>query len=379
MAADWAKTRSEFPALRNWTHLNTAAFGQLPKCATEAVRRHFEHRDDLACSDFLAWFDDMDCVRELLARLIHCSAEDIAFVPNASSALAILMNGLEWKTGGRIVSLAGEFPNNSYYPALLRERGVEFVETSWERFYSEITPATRLVPMSTVNYTSGFRPPLAEIGRYLRERGVLFYLDGTQSVGALEFDAGDIQPDMLAVHGYKWLLSPNGAGFVYVRPELRKTLAPNVVGWRSDRGWRGVDELNHGAPELSDKAEKYEGGGLNFSAIYAMGASVAMMLEIGPAVIERRVLDLAETTCKMLREAGASIVQEGSQIIAARFDGVDASALALSLRERRILVSARHGNLRVSVHFYNDETDIDRLRRGLTALLHSTSLSSAAL
>ncbi len=283
MATDWAKIRSEFPALQNWTFLNTATFGQLPRCAAEAVRRHFEHRDELACSDFLHWFDDMDRVRELVARLIHCTAEDIAFVPNASTGLAVLINGLHWRAGDRIVALEGEFPNNSYFPLVLGTQAVEFVETSWENFESEFTPATRLVLMSTVNYTTGFRPPVEKIARFLRDRGVLFYIDGTQSVGALEFDIASVQPDVFAVHAYKWLLSPNGAGFVYVRPELRQTLPPNVVGWRSDRGWRSVDQLNHGVPEFSEAAEKYEGGMLNFSALYAMGASVQMMLDIGPA------------------------------------------------------------------------------------------------
>ena len=138
-----------------------------------------------------------------------------------------------------------------------------------------------------------------------------------------------------------------------------------MIGWRSDKGWRGVDQLNHGAPVFSERAEKYEGGMLNFPALYAMGASVDMMLDIGPAVIEKRVMELAGLTCTMLRGAGASTVHEGSSIIAARFDGVDASKLAVALKQQRILVSARHGNLRVSVHFYNNETDIERLRVGL--------------
>jgi cysteine desulfurase/selenocysteine lyase len=365
VATDWAGVRSEFPALQNWTYLNTATFGQLPRCATDAVAKHFERRDELACSDFISWFDDVDHVRDLLATLIHCAAEDIAFIPNAASGLAILINGLTWRAGDRIVALEGEFPNNSYFPAVLANQGVEFVETSWEQFESAITPATRLVLMSTVNYTTGFRPPVADVGRFLRERGVLFYVDGTQSVGALQFDTASVQPDVFAVHGYKWLLSPNGAAFVYVRPELRKTLTPNVVGWRSDRAWRGVDQLNHGAPELSDTAEKYEGGMLNFSAIYAMGASVQMMLDIGPAVIEQRVMELAGMTRAMLRDAGASILHDGAPIIAAHFDGLDASCLAKDLRERRIHVSARHGNLRVSTHFYNNEDDIEKLRRAL--------------
>ena len=104
---------------------------------------------------------------------------------------------------------------------------------------------------------------------------------------------------------------------------------------------------------------------LNFAAIYAMGATVQMMLDIGPAAIENRVMELAATTRAMLREEGASIVHEDSPIVAARFEGVDASRLARELKERRILVSARHGNLRVSVHLYNNEDDLEELRAGL--------------
>ena len=91
-----------------------------------------------------------------------------------------------------------------------------------------------------------------------------------------------VKPDMFAVHAYKWLISPNGAGFMYVSPELRERLRPNVVGWRSHKDWRRVDSLHHGAPEFVDSAEKYEGGMLNFPSLYAMGASVEMMLELGP-------------------------------------------------------------------------------------------------
>jgi cysteine desulfurase/selenocysteine lyase len=376
MEADWERIRAEFPALAGWTFLNTATFGQLPRRATEAAARHFAHRDELACMDFLDWFDDADRIRSLIARLIHCEASDIAFTPNASSALAILLGGMEWRPGDRVVTLTDEFPNNLYHPAMLAASGVEFVETAWERFHETITPNTRLVALSTVNYTSGFRPPVEEISRFLGEREVMLYLDGTQSVGALVFDAAKIRPAMLAVHGYKWLLAPNGAGFFYVRPDVRERLAPNVIGWRSDSGWRQVDNLHHGAPEFVTSAEKYEGGMLPFPVLYAMGASLEMMLEIGPEAIERRVLDLAGQARAVLRELGAKLLYDesphyDSPVIAARFEGWDASQLARELKARRVLVSARHGNLRVSTHFYNNEADLERLRRELEMLISS--------
>ena len=374
MAVDWQAVRGQFPALEGRTFLNTATFGQLPRNATAAVKRHFEHRDELACADFLDWFDDADRIRGQAARLIQCDPEDIAFIPNASTALSLLLGGIEWKPGDRIVTLEHEFPNNLYFPALLGRHGVEFIETSWERLEGAVDARTRLVALSTVNYTNGFRPPLEEIGKLARAQGALLYLDGTQSVGALRFDCRTVKPDILAVHGYKWLLSPNGAGFMYVSPATRRWLAPNVVGWRSHHDWRNVDNLHHAAPEFKESAERYEGGMLNFSAIYAMSASMGMMLDIGPDVIEARVLELAEMVRQVMRGAGAELPGDSSHhyvspIVAGGFPQVDASRLACELKEQRVLVSARHGKLRVSTHFYNNEEDVERFGRELGRLV----------
>ena len=374
MPTDWSAIRAEFPALANWTYLNTATFGQLPRAAVRAIEQHFAHRDELACSDFLSWFDDADRLRERVAQLINCKADDIAFINNAGAALSLLIGSLDWKPGDRIVTLQDEFPNNIYHPALLERLGVEFVETPWERFYDSISPRTRLVAISTVNYTNGFAPPIEEMARFLRERNVLFFVDGTQSAGALRFDVDKVRPDLLAVHGYKWLLCPNGIGFMYVSPALRERLAPAVIGWRSHHGWRNVDNLHHGAPVFAASAEKYESGMLASSLLCAMEASIGLMLDIGVDDIERRVRELAHLLRVRLRGLGARLPADesphfDSPIIAARFEGRDASDLARRLKERRVLVSARHGNLRVSAHFYNSEVDLDRLESELRELL----------
>jgi selenocysteine lyase/cysteine desulfurase len=327
--------------------------------------RHFEQRDELACGNFLEWFDDADRIRRSVAQLIGCEATDIAFANNAATALAWLLAGLEWQPGDRIVTLANEFPNN-LYAAALQDCGVEFAEVHWDRMADALTDRTRLVLVSTVNYATGFRPPLAELAADLRRRGMLLYVDGTQSVGALRFDIGEIQPDMLAVHGYKWLLAPNGAAFAYVSPALRARLRPSVIGWRSDRGWREVNSLHHGSPRFADAAERYEGGMLNFPSLYAMGASVDMMLELGPAEIETRVLELASRCEQILTEAGATVEHSGSPVLAAHFpEGEDVARIGQALRDERVLVSARHGRLRVSLHFYNNEADLQRFAQVL--------------
>jgi len=188
-------------------------------------------------------------------------------------------------------------------------------------------------------------------------------------MGALRFDASRIQPDMLAVHAYKWLISPNGAGFMYVRPDLRERLRPNVLGWRSHHDWRNVDNLHHGVPELSSSAEKYEGGSVTFPVLYAMEASIDLVLELGPDAIERRVLELAAKTRETMRAFGASVEECASPIVAAKFENRDVSALAQALKEKRVLVAARRGHLRVSPHFYNNEQDLETLASTLRSLI----------
>jgi selenocysteine lyase/cysteine desulfurase len=369
MSTDWEAVRSEFPALARWTYLNTATYGQVPRRAVAADAAHWANRDELACTDFLSWYDEADRIRDSAARLIHAEPDDIAFLTNSATALGLLAGGIDWKPGDNVVTLADEFPNCLYIPALVERYGVEFCEAPWECFYRAIDARTRLVALSEVNYANGFRPPLHEIASFLRSLGVLLYVDGTQSLGALRFDVQRVQPDMLAVHAYKWMISPTGTGFMYVAPSLRAKLLPSVAGWRTHRDWRNVDNLHHGMPTLKDSAEKYEGGGLQFGLLHAMGASVNWLLELGTDNIERRVLELARLTRERMIALGGKTDDTGSQIVAVKFEGVDVSQLARELKARRVLVSARHGYLRISPHFYNNEEDLERLESEVQKLL----------
>ena len=358
---DWVKIREEFPALEHWTYLNTATYGQVPRRAVEAMTGHSNRRDEFASTDFLDWYSDADRMRASIARLIHAQPEDIAFVPNAAAALSIVLAGIAPAPGDNIVTLDDEFPNYLY------QGGARKVP--WDQLADSVDDRTRLVAFSQVNYATGFRPPLAEVSRFLCEKGVPLFLDGSQSVGALTFDVTKTPVDVLAVHGYKWLLSPTGAGFMYISPAFRKKLPPNIIGWRSHHEWRNVDRLHSGTPEFKDAAEKYEGGGLPFHLLYAMDSSVKWMLEIGPEAIERRVLALADSARQMLRGLGAHVEDSGSQIVIVGLPGKDASAIARALREQKVVIAARHGRLRISPHFYNDEEDLTRLGSALKKLL----------
>ena len=359
---DWKSIRQEFPALARWTYLNTATYGQVSLRAQAAVAQHFARRNETAAIDFMDWFADMDELRTLIAGFIHCQSTDIAFTLTAAGALSLFLGGINWQPGDRIITLRNEFPNHYYYARWLRSRGVELMEMD---VIDQLPERTRAIAISTVNYTSGYRPDCAAIVQMARAAGALVYIDGTQSLGALRFDVSEVQPDMFAVDGYKWLLCPNGSTFFYLSPAMRAQLTPAVFGWRSDKGWRSVATLNHGMPELPEGAERYEGGMLNFPILYAMAEAVKMCIELGPEVIERRVLELGALVEAIVGETGGTVVHPGGNIIAARWEGRDAAGLAESLKQKGIVVAARHGNLRISPHFYNLEDDLERLREAL--------------
>jgi selenocysteine lyase/cysteine desulfurase len=360
MSSDWAAIRAEFPSLQGRTFLNTATFGQLPRASTEAACAHFARRDHTAALDFLEWFDDLNGMRALIARLIHCSAEDIAFVPNAGYAVSLAVGSVAWQPDDELLTLHHEFPNQLYGHVSVGARGVE---CDWPEFEAHLSERTRLVALSTVNYTTGLRPDLARTVTDLRKRGIVVYLDGTQSAGALEFDCAAIAPDFFAVDTYKWMISPNGATFLYVNPKMRRRLQPHVLGWRSDKEWRNVSSLHHGAPRFGETAEKYEPGMLPFASLYGMEASLRLIEEIGIQRIEKRVLELAGLLRTELAALGAEFYESKgeslpSQIVIASLPGVDSSALAQKLAEQNINVSARRAYLRISPHFYNNEEDI---------------------
>lgn len=375
IVVDWTAVREQFPALRNRTYLNTATYGQLPARSSQAAIEHFARRDRLACADFLNWFDELEPLRTNIGRLIGASSADIAFMGNASQALGLVMSGIDWQEGDEILTLEHEFPNQLYAAQCIP--GVRGVIAHPAEIQESITDRTRLAVLSTVNYTSGLRLELDPIIRHLHSRGALVYLDGTQSIGALRIDCAMLQPDFVAVDAYKWLLSPNGAGFLYVRPEVRQWLRPNAIGWRSDRDWRSVESLNHGEPRFPDTAEKYEGGMLPFPSLFAMSESVQLLLDLGVEAIEARVLELAaKLRGELLALGGSGYSMPGadaleSQILLMQLPDVDSSQLARYLQEREIHVSARHEYLRISPHFYNDENDVEELVRAVKAYLRT--------
>jgi cysteine desulfurase / selenocysteine lyase len=355
---NWTSLKPHFPSLEGKTFLNTATMGQLPRATTEALIGHLQRRDLSACSDLLDWFADLERIRGKVAQLVNATPADIAFVPSTAHALSILLQGIDWKPGDKIITFESEFPNNTYAPSLLTRRGVEFLEIPFAELDAHLDERVRLVIVSALNYVTGFRAPLLELRSKLDRVNALLYVDATQGCGGLHFDLAALRPDVMGVHGYKWLLSPTGAGFIYVREDVRRWLEPNVIGWRSHHTWQDLDNLHHGPPVFSDAADRYEGYFPAMPLLYGLEQSVDLFLSLGPANIERRILEVADVLRREVKRLGGTVANESTPILACRFPGRDSSQLARELAARNVQVSARHGYLRVSVHLYNDEQDV---------------------
>ena len=377
MSIDWQSVRAEFPALTQCTWLNSATFGQVPLRAQAAVDRHWEERNRFGARNFLSWFDAVDEIRVEVAALLGASADDVAFILNTSHALSLIVNAIDWREGDEVLSFEAEFPNQIYAAALLEARGVKLVRATLETWETSLSERSRLVVLSQTNYATGEDAPITEMAATLRARGVLFYVDGTQTAGVRDVKLQGESPDLYAVNAYKWMNSPPGAGFMVLPARTRSWLEPTTVGWRSHYDWRNVNNLHSGKPTFADAAERYEGGMLPFVNLFAMRESIRLLNEIGVAAAEERALSLALRVRETLRDAGAQLLGDSrpmanGHIVAARLPGTDPGQIARFLQEDDVLVSARDGFLRVSPHYYNDESDVQRFAEGLRkALAHA--------
>lgn len=363
--------RDEFAVVERYAYLNHAAIGPLPR---RAVQRMASLAATVAETGEQTWLQrnqESERVRDLIRCLLGArEAHEVAFVQNTSAGLSLVAAGLPWQPGENVVGAACEFPSNVYPWMQLADFEVEFRmvperdgRLDLDELLAQVDERTRVLALSWVQYASGFRADLARIGAFCQERGVLFVVDGIQGLGALELDVEASQVDVLAAGCHKWLLGPEGLGILYVSDRVVERIRPSHLGWHSVREWDQWETFNL---DLASGAKRYEPGNLNAYSIHALGASLEILLEAGPAAVEARVLALTDRLVAGLEAGGFNVASsrrpgEASGIVVATYPEVDSSALAHALAEEGVIVSSRAGRLRISPHFYNTEEEIDRL------------------
>jgi len=370
---DWAAQRAEFPALATQSYLNTAAGAPMSRAAAAAARKYYEATERDGDVHWDAWLDRVEAVRAAAAELLATEAREIAFVQNASAAMNLVAARLRGR--GDVLLVRGDFPSVTY-PWMVSGQGVAFAEpglhggASMEALEQALTPATGIVSVGLVQYRTGFRYDLRALGEFCRERELLLVVDATQGLGAVGVDLSHGDVDFLVSSGYKWLTSGYGFGLLYVAARHLSPSAHVAAGWRSAREPYALvsDHL-----DLSDQASALELGHPPFAAIFGLGAALELLQAIGTQAIEARVLQLSARLGQALEDAGLRLLPTDpddlrSGIVYAEAE-VDPVRLRNELLAAGVYVSARGDGIRCSTHFYNDETDMERLREALDSTL----------
>jgi cysteine desulfurase/selenocysteine lyase len=367
---DWTALRSAFPVTRNWVFLDHAAVAPLSAPARDAFREWLGAMTDNGGARLSRWVKRVEEVRALAARLLNADPLDVAFVKNTSEGVGIVAEGFPWRPGDNLVTAAEEYPANVYPWLNLNNRGVEVrlipsrgSRLALDDLRAALDARTRLVSLSFVEFSSGFRNDLAAVGALCRERGIFFFVDAIQGLGVLPLDVRALPIDFLAADGHKWLLGPEGAGIFYIRRELVERLHPVDIGWNSVVGATDFSTLDF---RLKPHAGRWESGTLNVGGISALGASLALLLEAGTPAVAERVLGLTDHLCERAASAGFEVFSsrlpaDRSGIVSLTVPGRDPRDLVRRCKDERIVVNQRAGRLRVSPHCYNTEAELDHL------------------
>ncbi|MCC7144912.1 MAG: aminotransferase class V-fold PLP-dependent enzyme [Phycisphaeraceae bacterium] len=368
----------EFPILREWAFFNHAGVGPI---SARAARAMAEYARQAAAQAYVGsgWYARLKPLRQALARLIGAGGpEEIAFTPNTSTGLALVARGLPWRKGDQVVTTAVEFPANRYPWEDLKRQGVELVEVrqgddgriDGEDVLEAITDRTRVVALSHVQFSTGFRMNLRPISDMAHRAGGYLCVDAIQSLGALPVDVQAMGIDFLSADGHKWLLGPEGAGFFYCRQDLLEVLHPAVVGWRNVVH---AQDYDHYRFELRPDAERFEPGTLNIPGLLGLAASVDLLLELGIAQVWAKLESLTD-------RLGTGLAAKGYTVFSPRAKAAEKSgivsfsppagspplpAIVAALENEKIVVVTRAGRLRASPHFYNTFAQIDRLLSAL--------------
>jgi selenocysteine lyase/cysteine desulfurase len=360
--------RDEFPVTRRWAFLDHAAVAPPPERARKALCDWITDKAENGVMSESRWLKQLEDVRRLFGQLLNADPQEIAFIKNTSEGVGFVAEGFPWKAGDNIIIAAEEYPANVYPWMNLRDRGVEVrripsrgARIALDDLRQAIDPNTRIVSLSHVEFSSGFKNDLDGVGAICRQRGILFFVDAIQGLGVLPLDVKQTPIDFLAADGHKWLLGPEGAGVFWIRRELLDRLHCTSVGWNSIVGAWDFSAIDF---QLKPHAGRWENGTLNVGGFLALGASLRLLMDFGLESITRRVLELTDYLCEQARAAGIEVFSsrqpsEKSGIVSLIVP--EARERAKQCRSAGIVVSARAGRLRASPHFYNTPEEIDRL------------------
>jgi selenocysteine lyase/cysteine desulfurase len=376
MAPDFVALRREFPLLEHKTYLNSGSYCALANSVKAAFESYMQDRLEVG-ANWDVWVTKNEAVRSLMARLLHAAPDEIAVTASASAGLNALATALQFSGDrNKVVISDFEFPTNAQIWHAQEPRGARVVHVRREAdgyippeaFARVIDEQTKLVAVTHVCFRNGARLDIPAIVRLARAKGAMVLLDCYQSVGSVDIDVKALDLDFAVGGMLKYLLGTAGIGFMYVRDSLVRALHPTHSGWFSQENIFAMDIT---ANRPSPTARRFEAGTPAVVNCYASEAGLNVLLGVGTPAIERRIRALTKRCMERLHEIGWPSItpavdeRRGAMLC---IPSRDSGQLSQELMRRNIVTSNRDANLRVCLHFYNNDEDVDVLVEALREL-----------
>ena len=366
MALLWDEVRRDFPGLEGKVYLNAAATSPTPRPVREAVERFYRQIEEGGDGPWDEWMARREAVRAKVARFVGAEADEIAFVPNTSAGINLVVDMLE--TEGPVLSGEIEFPTVTL-PWIHRGVTVHFMPAvegilRIESFAAEQAPRAATICISHVQYSNGCRQDLNAFGAAKDARRLV--VSGSQSVGAFPVDVRKSRIDALATAGHKWLCAGYGAGFLYVSRELLEKRPPRAIGWMSGEDPFAFDNRSC---RIKRSNARHELGCPSFGPIFALGAAVDYLGALGIEAVAERVLALNMYLTFRLGRAGFEVLSPGGEHRSGQtlVQVAEPARARAFLAQKGVHVSDKPDGLRIATHFYNRESEVDACVEALKA------------
>ena len=360
--------RKSFPHLQQGKiYLNHASIGPLSQPVLERIKNYADERSSGLINNYERYLEYSKSAKLKLASILNCSSENIAWIDNVSNGLNILANGLDWKAGDRIILFEKEFPSNVYPFLNLKSEGViiDFVKPidgfiELGDIEKMISPKTKLLSISFVQFLTGFRANLKAIGEICKKHNILFCVDAIQGAGVFEIDVKNYGIDFLVGGTQKWFMSLEGLSYLYCAPDLLERIKPKFVGWTSVANAWNLTNYNL---ILKKSAERFQNGTLNTIGVAAFDKSLDLFVDYGIKNISAAVIDNTKLIICELDKLGLKPILNSqtdddlSGIVT--FNIANSEKIFHELESRNIFISLREKMLRISPHFYNTKEEIE--------------------
>jgi cysteine desulfurase / selenocysteine lyase len=356
-------------------YLDHAGIGPVRAAVRQPMRAALDEVLAHGVAEIRRLFPAREAARTAAARLLQCDPEEISLVPNTSTGLHLVADGIEWRPGEEVVVFDRDFPANVQPWRRLEARGVRL---RWVPLRgggydladveAVLTPATRLIAASHVNFLTGYRLDLDAVCELAQRVGALVCVDAVQSLGVLPLSVARTPVDFLAAGGHKWLGAPPGSGLFFCRRSRLDLLRWAPSGWfgydrSQDMLVKGAGHFRYELP-LRPEARRFEGGMPDLLGLVGLAAALEEVERVGVTAIRDRVRELTDRLSAGLRERGYLVLSPRaddawSGIVTFVDPDGDNERRYRSLVDRGCHLSYPDGKLRSSPHYWTTDVEMD--------------------